>query len=61
MKRAMKEPEMSDAEILKLGAKTLLESVGKVNSANVIHRDVKPANILIAERVTVNRLQRGSS
>ena len=32
-----------------LGAKTLLESVGKVNSANVIHRDVKPANILIAE------------
>ena len=49
VKRAMKEPEMSDAEILKLGAKTLLESVGKVNSANVIHRDVKPANILIAE------------
>ena len=52
---------MSDAEILKLGAKTLLESVGKVNSANVIHRDVKPANILIAEESYGKSTARGSS
>ena len=49
VKRAMGEPKATDAEILKLGAKTLLESVGKVNAASIIHRDVKPANILIAE------------
>jgi len=43
------ESRMSDKDVLKLGAKTLLESCSLVNAEKIVHRDVKPANILICE------------